>query len=293
MIKQPTRSNLISRKQIGDKHIGYVKYNGFIANAPRDEYQADVGYMRSWMKNYKHIKDLNLYPYVLVCIDIFSRYIHIEALKDLTAEDTTKAFAQCVKVMGHPIYVYTDDGSQFKSKFDNYCNEQDIQHITTTKSKAAYAESALYDMKLYFQKKAEKGLTHWTEGILEFNKLWNESSKPVLKIEHFDLTPEMVHNDLGKYDYIPQLRAKFLNNALTKSGNFPRQYPELKVGDKVKIYTGGLEKGELLRKFYNQRENKWTKEDFKIRDIKDIFGITFYYVEGKNKSYLRHELFKV
>jgi hypothetical protein len=211
----------------------------------------------------------------------------------MSASDTTKAFAQCVKIMGHPVTVYSDGGVQFKTKFDSYCEEQDIQHIASTKSKASYAESALYDMKLYFQKKAEKGLTHWTEGILEFNKLWNESTKPVLKIDNRELTPEMVHNDIGKYHYIPKLRAKFLDNALTKSGNWPRQYEKLKVGDKVKIYTGGLEKGELLRKFYNQRENKWTKDDFKIRDIKDAFGITFYYVDGKNKSYLRHELFKV
>jgi hypothetical protein len=148
-------------------------------------------------------------------------------------------------------------------------------------------------MKLFFQKKAEKGLTHWTEGILEFNKLWNDSTKPILKIDNLELSPQMVHNDIGTYHYIPKLRAKFLNNALTKTGTFPRQYPELKVEDKVKIYTGGLEKGELLRKFYNQRENKWTKEDYKIREIKNIFGITFYFLDGKNKSFLRHELFKI
>lgn len=279
-----------SRKQNNEKFIGYKKYNSYTADAPREEYQLDVAYMKSWLSRYKQITDLKLYPYCLVCIDIFSKKVNIEALKDLTADDTTAAFAQCVKTLLPPKYVYTDDGVQFKNKFKDYCKIQGIEHLTAYNAHAPYAESLIYDMKLYFLKKAEEGMTEWTSEILNFNKKWNETPKPILKLYDTELTPNMVHNDIR---YAPLLKDKYMNNSLNKSGNYPRKYPNLEVDDKVYIWTGGTGRGYGKYKFYNQGRNKWSSKEYTIRKIESIDKITYYYVDDLNKKFLRFQLFKI
>ena len=65
-----------------------------------------------------------------------------------------------------------------------------------------------------------------------------------------------------------------------------RKYPELDVGDKVKIYR----KKDKLDK---ERVSVWLPTVHTIKDIKSSMGQKFFYLEDKIKPYLRHELLKV
>ena len=65
-----------------------------------------------------------------------------------------------------------------------------------------------------------------------------------------------------------------------------RKYPELEISNKVKIYR----KKDKLDK---ERVSVWLPTVHTIKDIKSSMGQKFYYLEDKNKPYLRHELLKV
>ncbi len=64
-----------------------------------------------------------------------------------------------------------------------------------------------------------------------------------------------------------------------------RKYPEIELNDKVKIY--------FKKKFQKERVSTFSKEIYKVVDISESLGQSYYKVEGAERSYLRFELLKV
>ena len=64
-----------------------------------------------------------------------------------------------------------------------------------------------------------------------------------------------------------------------------RRYPELHVGDNVKIYQNKqiFDKGHVSR---------WTNETVTITSISMSNGIVFFNTTARESGFLRHELFK-
>ena len=65
-----------------------------------------------------------------------------------------------------------------------------------------------------------------------------------------------------------------------------RKYPDIKVGDKVKIYK----KKDKLDK---ERISVWGPQTYEVEEIKDEKDQEFYYLSGHSRQMLRHELLKV
>ena len=65
-----------------------------------------------------------------------------------------------------------------------------------------------------------------------------------------------------------------------------RKYPDLKVGDKVKLY----QKKDKLDK---ERISVWNKTVYEVKDIKHEKDQEMYYLTNYPKPVLRHELLKV
>ena len=76
-------------------------------------------------------------------------------------------------------------------------------------------------------------------------------------------------------------RAMLEINAIRK-----RKYPDIKVGDRVKIY-------KKKKVFDKERISVWTELSYEVEDIKDEKGQEFYYLSGHYKPLLRHEILKV
>ena len=66
-----------------------------------------------------------------------------------------------------------------------------------------------------------------------------------------------------------------------------RNYPELNINDKVKIYK----KKDLKHK--KERFSVWSQNTYEIEDIIESHGQKLYRVTGLPKLYLRHEILKV
>ena len=80
-----------------------------------------------------------------------------------------------------------------------------------------------------------------------------------------------------------ELTAKLHMTAHAKN---TRTYPEIDISDKVKI----ARKNEVGEK---ERTSNWSKNAYAIEKIDEKLGQKYYYVEGSNRPYLRHELLKV
>lgn len=90
-------------------------------------------------------------------------------------------------------------------------------------------------------------------------------------------TPKQVRLKRNEYAVKLNLELRALKN---------RKYPELNVGDEVKV----MRKKMITEK---ERTSRYLKETFKVTRIEEKLGQTYCYLEGRRIPNLRFELLKV
>ena len=73
---------------------------------------------------------------------------------------------------------------------------------------------------------------------------------------------------------------------LTMKGKKNRIYPELDVGDEVKIF-------KKRKPNEKERVSNWSQNIYTIENIENKLGQNYYGVEGNDRQYLRFELLQV
>ena len=82
--------------------------------------------------------DNDRYKYLLVVIDIFSRYGWVQPLKDKTAKEIVSAFDKILKEGRIPKHFRTDAAKDFTSeRFQNYAESKNIIHFGAHSEKRA------------------------------------------------------------------------------------------------------------------------------------------------------------
>lgn len=206
-----------------EKHVEQKKnlrgMNSFIASHAYEEFQMDLMF-------FSDLKDKE-YSSALLMIDIFTKYCSIIPVKTKNNQDVYDAVLQALeKMKGYPETIYTDDESSFHSNIMNdFFKKHNIRHIIT-RTHAPVAEATIRTIKRMIYTRIER----------EPDKSWHSIDilYPVLlKYNH-----KMVHSSTK---FTPanamkpsnQLQVK-INLELQRKNT--RLYPDVKVGDKVKIY---------------------------------------------------------
>ena len=264
------------KKQPIKQEKGYSKYNSFSAPFARYEYQLDIMDMISLMKA-TGTSDLSSPRYGLICIDIFSKKLHIEPMKVRDGETVYKAILQCFKVLGHPMSIYTDDDGAFAyKKLQEYLKSEAIRSIITL-THASVAERVIRTVKKMLGDRIKATDRTWTSLLSAVLTKYNH------QMTHgtTKLTPNEAHKDENEVN----VKA----NSLLKE-KYLRKYPKLNVGDKVKIYNKG--KGNYTS--MKETTSRWSSNTFTITHIgRDMMLNKYYEVEGKPKKFNRHELLLV
>lgn len=74
-----------------------------------------------------------MYNYILTIIDGYTKFVWIYPVKTVTAKETVQKLQQHQQDYGNPRRIITDRGTAFTgSEFQEYCQEEGIQHITIT-----------------------------------------------------------------------------------------------------------------------------------------------------------------
>ena len=154
----------------------------------------------------------------LICIDLFSKKLPIETVY--------KAMLQCFNVLGHPMSIYTDDDGAFAYKQNQEYLEGEATRGIVTLTHASVAERAIRIVKKMLGDRVKATNRTWTSLLQVALPKYNQ------QITHgaTRLTPNEAHKDEN------QVTAKA--NSLMKEKHL-RKYPNLNVGDKVKIYNNG------------------------------------------------------
>lgn len=220
-------------------------------------WSVDVAYVDKLSKYNRNVK------YLLVAVDVMSRYLRVEPLLTKDANATAKAFRKMVKTK-QPKKVWTDKGTEFKGAFRELCEKKGIHHYTTnSETKSAFAERNIRSLKNIIYKFLEQ---HWTyayiDSLPEFVNTINSRVNRVTK-----LPP----NKVTRKD-VPKLISLVANDSaqLVKK-------PKYKTGDFVRIAKPDLP----FRKGYKQT---FTDEVFEINRVATLNPPTYNLIDSLNEE---------
>ena len=106
----------------------YTKYRQFQKSFPRlkevayrknEIWSIDVAYME------KIAKHNNGFKYLLVAVDVLSRYLRVQPLRTMYSKDCVETFKQMIKTK-QPKKIWTDKGTEFKGEFKRFCENKKI-----------------------------------------------------------------------------------------------------------------------------------------------------------------------
>jgi hypothetical protein len=233
-----------------------------------NQWDADLADMSSLSRFNGGIK------YLLVVIDIFSRFLWVQPLKNKTAKEVVEGFKHILQSSRKCKKLRTDKGSEFTNKImKEYLKNQNIYFFTTQNSdtKANYAERVIQTLKSriyrYFTKNRTK---RYIDVLNDFVQSYNNTPHTSLG----NVTPK----DVTKANEADVWAFQYLKPVKTKS--FKRIPFQLKVNDMVRI----SHENAIFKRAYNEQ---FSKEIFKVAQRSRMQGIPMYKIKDFSNEAIR------
>ncbi len=235
--------------------------NRVIVSGIDKSWDADLMDMQSLSKHNNGVR------FILVAIDIFSRYTWLRPLKSKQGKEVVDAFASIFAEGRIPIKIRTDRGTEFNLLHDYLRKRKVIHFVTHNQVHANYAERVIKTIKgRIFKFFTKKQSYQYINNLQDFVWSYNHTYHRSIKMKPADVTKE---NEAALWEQ-QYLKA-----------NKKRSTPKFKfaVGDTVRI-------SYLRHAFMREYEEKWTEEIFLVtnRFIRD--GLPIY----KLKDYLNEDI---
>ena len=204
------------------------------------------------------------YKYLLTCMDVYSRYVFIQALRTKTGEEVFDKIRFMFQLSGIPKNINFDLGSEFiDRRMINYCEENDIE---------IWYSSLNQDNKNAIVERFHRTLRNL---ILKYKMA---SSKPYIHI-----LPQLIKNyNTSFHRTIQDTPANIWKGNNKNNQPINRIYYNFEVGDKVRHIND--------RNTFDKKSstNTYTKKIFTITRIDG----RSYYLDDQQKAYRGHELIK-
>ena len=301
----------LSRKQISDwllKQDAYTLHKPLRRNFKRGRVYVG-GIDEQWQMDLADVQSLKQfndgYRYLLVCVDVFSKYAWIVPLKSKTGPALVEALKVILTSGRKPEKIMTDQGTEFFNKhFKTLLNSENIKLFNTfNETKASIVERVIRTFKTrmwrYFTaKRTMRYVDMLPDLVYSYNHTKHRSikTKPALvnsenedKVFHTlygsvldKVRPARYKFNIGDQVRISKIKGKFENSYLpnfskeifTVSKMLPRNPPVYKLKD----YDGE----ELKGTFYDKELQKVIKHD----DVYEVEKILKKRGKGKNLQYL-------
>lgn len=214
------------------------------------------------------------YKYILVLIDIFSKFVWIQILKTKGGIEVANAFRNIfdqINKSGHniPKKLHVDEGKEFYNKHvKQLLDEYNIEMYSTgTKNKASMVErfnrTLTEKLKPYLYKSRK-----WIEYAFEIVETYNNTYHHTIKMKPIDVTKE---NEA-------LLLSTVYNYRMTT------KKPKFKIGDRVRL-------SKYVDIFRNKFKTNWTKEIFIISEIHRS-NVIYYKVVDENGEELKEGIYE-
>lgn len=206
------------------------------------------------------------YKFLLVLIDIFSRYLFIVPLKNKHYQNIVDGLKLVFQKRRKPNTLRTDKGSEFKNRWVKaFLKKEGIHAIyTQNETKANYAERVIRTMKNLMYRYFMKNRTYRFINILQ------DLVKSYNKRPHRSLggnTPANVNkenaDEIRLESYLSGKTKLDVNQSKTlgrsKEKKRAKPFFKFKIGDDVRL-------SQLKHPFQRDYQQKWTEEFFKVNE---------------------------
>ncbi len=259
-------------KQWFDENVDRLKHmkgrNSYVAPAANYEFQVDL-----FSYDFQQQKNPMIPLYGILAIDSFSKYVHVVPIDRKLVSHWKRALNEVFEVMGKPKVIYSDpDASILGTEMKKFLNDKGIDLITTLEH-APIAERAIRTIKAELDKRIKNEVKWWTKYLPEVLIKYN--SKMVRS--GTDMTPNDANKEENEFEAKTNMEIKRINN---------RKYPELNVGDKVRIY-------KKRKVFDKERVGVWEDGYRRIESIVESHGQKLYKVDGVDRPLIRSNILKV
>jgi hypothetical protein len=252
-----------------------TKYNSFVAPHNNHTYQVDLFFISK-----DDIETPQKFRAGLVMIDVLSKYAVVVPIKGKTPPDIIAGTMEGLeKMKAKPKIIYTDDERAIASaEFKEYVDGENIE-LYRTRGHPALAERFVRTFKDMLFKRVEndekKGRINlqWTDYILEIMLTYNSKDKH----SSTNMTPNEARKDRN------ELKARI--NVATKARK-DMIYPEVSVGDKVKIKR----KKAITEK---ERTSHFLKGEYTVEAITKSLGQTYFKMTDYPRKLMRADIVKV
>jgi hypothetical protein len=211
--------------------------------------------------------------FILIAIDVFSRYLWVVPLPDKTAKSVVKALTKVFSGGNIPEKTRTDKGSEFLNRWvkDMFIKFNIKHFVSHNRVKANYAERVIRTLRVMLQRYMNQKRMHRYIDVLD-DIVYNYNHRAHRSLPN-KLSPSEVTEDnevdVLEHLYFPTpLKAKPIK--LQKKRK-PRQKSlfTYKVGDLTRI-------SHLRRPFQKDYDAHWTTEIFKVSSRFNRQGIAVY-----------------
>lgn len=221
------------------------------------------------------------FAYILVTIDVFSRYCRAVQVKTKGGNDMKQAFTRIFDRLGQeglPKFIRTDHGTEFTNSIvGDLLKERGVKHIlANTETKANYAEAMIKGLKKrlfqYFQYNNSYSYIDDLQDIVDsYNNTVHSS---------IGLSPAQVTKDneqqVWDYQYVSQQNSKDLlrefKRAVATAGKGVRNPYKYRLGQAVRV---SYHRKKIFSRAYDEQ---FTGEVFTVRAHKLSDGVPIYYL---------------
>ena len=233
-----------------------------ISNTRDDIWAADLVEMQKFSKWNKGIR------YLLMVIDVFSKYGWIRGLKDKKTETVSEEFDDIFERGRQPKMLWTDKGSEFISKhFKDFLKKKGIRlYHTENEEKSSVVERWNRTMKNKMWKMFS--VNNNTIYVDKIDKLVNDYNNT----RHSSIKMTPVEASKKKNE------KTVWNNLYSDSIFLKPEKPKFEIGDHVRI-------SKLKRKIFDKGYTpNWTEEIFVIKQINPTKPVTYSIVDLMSES---------
>jgi hypothetical protein len=208
------------------------------------------------MGRYKQENDSN--TFILLAIDILSRYVWTRALKNKTGAEIVKALQSIFAEGRTPMQIRTDRGTEFRNVLvRKLLSEEHIHHfLSNNEVKANYAERAIRTLKMrisrYF---THRNTDRWVDVLQDITHSYNNTYHRSIKRKPSSVSEE---------NQSEVLEMQYGDPAPKRDGAF-----KLDLGDFVRI-------SHLRRSFQKEYDERYSGEIFKVESRRVRGGLNVY-----------------
>lgn len=251
-----------------------------------DQFEADLAILNAP----EYVDNNDGFKYLLVVIDVFTRYLWVRPLKDKFSTTVIKAFEKIFKQNGRrPRRLRTDRGTEFTAKqsTDFFANQNIAQFFTNNEVQANYVERVIQTLKKKIFRYLVANHTLRYIDVLpklveSYNKTWHHGIRAIPK--------QITQKDEKRLWWQMYWPKEPFDQRLVKTKQKPVKFA-FNIKDKVRI--------SLLRNaFRREYDQRWSGEVFLIFErFQDqgipLYKLTDYMGEEMTGSYYQNELQKI